>query len=228
MREQVKECLQEIEQLTKVSAPEFHFVDIYNRSGVWKGLPEGANLGLFTFFANIYRHYRWPIFLQTVDDRTFSDHGISAIQVNVDRLDTSSREDLSLLMLLLKMKHRFKDRVPTPSIHLILDEGRKKPGTPFGQEIFRDWPASFSGQYSASSSDPLLQIADFVAYCINRSTHLALKATRSSTDQEFLNMVATMKLNSEDLQVAKFRKDFTVEEFDQAHAADRRIKGLED
>jgi len=226
IREQVRDCLHEIELLTNVKASEFHFVDIYNKKGVWSGLPGDSNLRIFSFFADIYKRHRWPVFVQTVDDRTMLDHPLSTIQSRIDGLDTSIREDLSLLMLLFKVKSRFKEKVPVPSIHLVLDEGRRKPGASFGHNIFYDWPQSFSGKYAASSDDPLLQIADFVAYCINRSTHLALKATRSSTDVSFLNMVATMEINSEDLKVAKLSLDFLSAEFDQIHEADRKTKGL--
>lgn len=226
IRQQVGECLQEINELAKIKASEFHFVDIYNKKGVWSELSGNVNLRIFSFFSDIYNRYRWPVSVQTVDDRTFTDHDFSTNQVKVDGLDTENREDLSLLMLLLKIKHNLRKQQPIPPIHIILDEGRKKPGSLFGHEIFHDWPADFSGQYSASSSDPLLQIADFLAYCINRSTHLALKPTRTPTDLEFLNMVGTMNINSSDLKLAKFSKEFLSAEFDQVHEADRKTKGL--
>lgn len=226
IRKQISECLQEIEKLTKVKAEEFHFVEIYNKRGVWSELQGEANLRIFSFFAHIYRIHRWPVFVQTVDDRTLQDHGLSAIQVKLDGLDTASREDLSLLMLLVKIKHRLREWQPVPSIHLILDEGRKKPGALFGHKIFHDWPDAFSGQYAASCNDPLLQMADFLAYCINRSTHLALKPKRSSTDLEFLHMVSAMELNSDDVKFKKSSKGFSLADFDQLHEEDRRNKGL--
>ena len=173
IRKQIIGCLDEVKILTGVSAKEFHFVDIYNRRAPWNSLPGNVNLDIFNFFAYIYRKYKWPVLIQTIDDRTLKDHGIQRIVGKIEDLDLSNRADLSLLWLLIKLKKKYKESsVP---INLILDEGRRKSGVSFGGKIFRDWPNSFQGINSSSTSEPLLQITDFVAFCINRSTHLSIK-----------------------------------------------------
>ncbi len=224
IRIQAAECLAEIDDLTSVKAKEFHFVDIYNRKSPWDKLPAQENLRLFEFFASIYRHYQWPVFIQTIDARTLADHSIGGFIGKVEGLDLSDRADLSLLWLLIKIKSKFKNN-PAP-ITLVLDEGRKKPGTAFGSQIFHDWPDSFNGRYSSSATEPLLQIADFIAFCINRSTHLAMKSKRSDVDTWFLNLVGGMGINCDDLKLHKLPKNFSVGDFDGLHLQDRAAKGL--
>lgn len=226
IRTHTVELLGEIHKLTGVAAKEFHFVDIYNRKPPWDKLPEHANLILFELFANFYGYFRWPVLLQTIDSRTLRDYRIIKICGKIDGLDLSRRADLSLFSLLTKIKARFKED-PEP-ITLILDQGRKNPGTPFGSKIFYDWPKPFSGRYSSSCDEPLLQIADFIAFCINRCTHLAMKNKRSDIDTWFLNLAAEMQINCNDLKVHTLSTEFSVADFDELHVQDRSQKGLLD
>ena len=179
---------------------------------------------MFEFFASIYRHYRWPVLVQTIDIRTLRDHGIKRFKGVIDGLDLSNSGDLSLLWLLIKIKSRFKDK-PTP-ITIFLDEGRAKPGTAFGSRIFHDWPKQFNGSYASSSTEPLLQLADFIAFCINRSTHLSMKSNRSDVDTWFLNLVGEMGIDCDDLKTHKLPKNFSVANFNGLHLQDRTAKRL--
>lgn len=64
-------------ELLPQAPKEFHFVDIYNGFGNWKPFKEDKrNLRLIEAFGNIYSSYRWPVMVQTIDDRTLRDHGI--------------------------------------------------------------------------------------------------------------------------------------------------------
>lgn len=84
---------------------------------------------------------------------------------------------------------------------LLLDEGIKKAGQPFGDQLFRNWPSPFVGRFASSRSEELLQIADFFAFCVNRNTHLALESRRTELDLWFLQLVTNMRINSTDLAV---------------------------
>lgn len=224
IRNQITGCLEEVFNLTGVAAKEFHFVDIYQRNLPWNTLQNGQNLEFFKFFASIYEHYSWPVFIQTIDTRTLRDHGIDHFAGVVEGLDLSNPADLSLLLLLIKIKNRYKDR-PMP-ITLLLDEGSAKPGRAFGAKIFHNWPKPYNGVYASSSNEPLLQLADFIAFCINRSTHLSLKSNRTDTDTWFLNLVSGMGINCDDLKLHNLPKNFSVADFDKLHLQDRTAKGL--
>jgi hypothetical protein len=224
IRFQAGECVAEVSTLVGCSVKEFHFVDLYNRKSPWDKLPDEANLRIFEFFAYIYRHYKWPVLVQTIDARTLRDHGIARIEGAIEGLDLSNTADLSLFWLLIKIKSKFRKK-PMP-ITLLLDEGRAKPGTAFGSKIFHDWSEPFNGGYASSSSEPLLQLADFIAFCINRSTHLSMKRNRSEVDTWFLNLVGTMEIDCEDLKSHKLPVTFSVADFDGLHSQDRASKGL--
>jgi hypothetical protein len=214
------------EWLGEKKVNEFHFVDVYNRKFPWNNLPAKANLAIFSAFTEIYTHYRWQVFVQTIDDRTLSDDVIAYLRdKKVEGLSLNRREDISFFFLLLKVKKQYiSSREP---IHLVVDEGRMRPGRPFGSKIFHDYPAAFDGKIESSANEPLLQIADFFAFCINRSTYLSTKKGRTDIDMAFLKMVAKMQINSADIKTSVMADDFSVEEFDDLHRfdmIDKKIK----
>jgi hypothetical protein len=189
------------------------------------GAFQGRNLGLIEAFGSIYASYRWPVIVQTVDDRTFRDHGIEGFRGVLDGLDLADRQDLSLMMLCVKIKRQLTDLAAPLTV--IVDEGKRKKNTPFGRAIFRDRP-HYQGRYAASSDEPLLQIADLLAFCINRMTHLSLKTTRTETDLEFIDLVHHMQIRSGELSPMIVPRDFTVEEIDRFHKLHRTEIGLRD
>lgn len=228
IRTQIRKYLNEVTVLTGISAKEFHFVEIYNRSGPWEPLREdenSLNIKLFEFFACIYSKYKWPVFIQTVDDRTFADHGIGKIHAQFDGLDLGKREDISLFMLITKIKAAYKGS--TESINLVIDEGRKKPGNLFGNEIFHDWQGDYHGTYQSSSAEALLQISDFLAFCVNRVTHTSLKQNRTDMDNWFIKLVSAMEINCRDLSPAALPINFNFNDIDAIHRIDRIRKGIE-
>lgn len=225
IREQVGNCLSYLASLLPSYPSEFHFTDIYNRKGVWGNLEGEANLRIIEAFAAIYRQHRWKVFLQTIDERTIIDHPELLDIPSLDGLDLANRADLSLQLLCLRLRLAFKQA--RPPIHLLVDQGKRSPGAPFGQQLFADWGTDFSGQYASSSTEPLLQIADFLAFLINRQTHLALKSGRTETDVWLLQLVSKMNIDCEELRKSYLPADFTVEDFDGAHREDRRKKDLE-
>ena len=224
IREQINACLREVRESMGVDVDEFHFVEIFNRKPPWDGLSEGRNLSLFEAFAFIYRHYRWPVVIQTIDERTLRDHGIEKIKAKIDGLDLEKQEDLSLFWLFIKLKSN-RHLLAQP-LNLIVDEGRRKSGSEINKAIFHEWAADFKGWYASSKEEPLLQLADFFAFCINRCTHLSMKERRTDIDNWFLNLVGGMEINSEDFVKAEKNTDFSVEDFDLMHQHDRTEKGL--
>ncbi len=124
VRTQIRNCLELTSEYLPLPPREFHFADIYNRVGPWKLLNGHVNLGIIEAFCHIYSLYRWPVIIQTIDDRTLRDHGIKGYKGVVDGLDLSNRHDLSLMWLCIKIKLKF-NKEPTP-LALIVDEGQKR------------------------------------------------------------------------------------------------------
>ncbi|MCC8953133.1 DUF3800 domain-containing protein [Bradyrhizobium sp. Pear77] len=226
IRGQVNDCLAYIRERTGEWPDEFHFVDIYNRKGVWERTEQGLNLRLFEAFAAIYSSYRWPVMIQTVDERTVSDlKGLDTALV-LEGLDPKDYSQIALSLLCLRIRIRFKGT--NEPLTLLLDEGLKKAGKPFGDQLFRNWPSAFVGRFASSKSEGLLQIADFLAFCINRNTHLALKAQRTELDHWFLQLVSDMRIDSPDLSPFLAKPNFSTADLDEFHRRDRTLKGIED
>jgi len=224
IRDGVRVCLAEMPALLGVSPSEFHFADIYNRKGVWKNVSAGQNLRIFSFFADIYRRYRWNVHIQTVDERTLADHNLE-IKGKIDGIDLAERDGQALLFLLTKIKSVIP---PAPNkLTLRIDAGRNAPGSPFANTLFGEWGDQYDGQFAASDAEPLIQIADFLAFSINRNTHLQIKPHRTEIDWEFMELITSMNIQSPDFPQVKAKRQSLGSDLDAAHANDRRDKGLE-
>lgn len=224
VRANIAGCLAAMPELVGISPTEFHFVDIYNRQREWKGVLGERNLAIFEFFAEIYRMHRWRVHIQTVDDRTLADHGIHFDEI-VDGIDLRERDGQALFFLLANLKHRISR--PQERLTVRIDAGREKPGKPIASALFREWGDLYDGQYADSHQEPLIQIADFLAFSINRITHLSLKPQRTDLDLWFLELIASMEIHSDDLARASLPQNFTTKDVDGIHSADRKRKGLE-
>jgi hypothetical protein len=150
-----------------------------------------------------------------VDEYTLRDHPELGELPGFDELELKeSRSDLSLLLLCLQIRIAYK--ATRPPIRLFVDQGLQRPQKPFGEKLFSGWTGGYLGKFESSATEPLLQIADFVAFCINRSTYLALKKPRSNVDHQFLEMVSFMQINCDKLKPWVMKRDFTTAEFDDA------------
>ncbi|OOY31108.1 hypothetical protein BMI88_08170 [Thioclava sp. F36-6] len=145
--------------------------------------------------------------------------------LTVDGIDLSERDGQALFFLLTKVKHKLPG--PREPLTLLIDAGREKPGKPIAKALFREWGDHYDGQYAESHLEPLIQIADFIAFSINRVTHLSLKPKRTEIDLWFLNLIGSMGIVSDDLKLASLSPDFTTADIDEFHSADRKTKGLE-
>lgn len=230
IRESIKNCLDVINKQFQLNVDEFHFVDIYNKNGLWSGIDGDNNLLIFDFFACIYKKHRWKIILQTIDDRTRKDHPIPDEMFEVAKawnFDLKKNDHLSLFFLLLKIRLSFSNNKSVDDLFIFMDEGFGKKGKDFVSGFFNGNITNYKGCFASSKEEPLLQIADFLAFCINRMTILATKKNRTKTDEWFLSLCGSMQFNCEDLKMVVFDKGFTVDDFDFEHKRDRIIKGLE-
>ena len=227
IREQITNCLDFIKEEFSIEPGEFHFVEIYNRKSPWDKLPDKANLAIFEFFADIYQQYKWKVFIQTFDNRTLRDHGIDKIKGKINQFNLEKPSDLSLFWLLIKIKRFYFNS--SENLNVFIDEGLGKPNSDVGHEVFHDYPNKYDGKFQSSHQEPLLQLADFIAFTVNRSTHLSMKNKRTDVDNWFLQLFNSMEINSSDLSkisIAGDYSNFTVSQFDKAHEIDRSNKGL--
>lgn len=225
LRYAISECLKGVNSLG-VLVDEFHFSDIYNRRNGWEAAPELKNLDVIAAFAQIYSAAKWPVVVQTVDDRTFADHKIDLSTIKTDVIDLSKREHVSFHMLMKLGLTEFLTGT-TEDVRLVVDEGIGRNGQKIDPVILPAYCRKISGSYASSANEPLLQIADFLAFSINRCTHLAMKTKRSELDTWFLKLVGSMNINSPQLEYKILPENFDVSDFDELHRTDRAAKGIE-
>lgn len=172
----------------------------------------------------MYKRNKVPVLVQTVDDRTLADHSQLADFPSIEGLDPHDRGEFSLILLLIKIRIATKELMPP--INLYVDGGIKRVGKVIGNQVFTGWTSPASGCFANSKTEQLLQIADFIAFVINRCTYLCLKEDRTGVDDRFLNWASQMGIKSNDLVPASFNKGFGRAELDLEHAKDRANKGL--
>lgn len=223
----IRECLKYIRDELGIKAKEFHFTELFNRRGPWSEITDDTNIKIIEAFTEIYYENQWTVHVQTIDKYTLPDPSIKAFfaeSPKTDSLDLSDPAHLSLFLLLVKIRSIYlKENIP---LTLYVDEGICKNGKKFGDMIFHDWPKDYCGKFESSIAEPLLQIADFVAFSINRMTHLATKDNRTPFDLEVLNLLGSMSINSPDITEVKLARNFTVNDIDEMHDQDRKRKGL--
>ncbi|EMW0953268.1 TPA: DUF3800 domain-containing protein [Citrobacter freundii] len=224
VRTQLPTCFEEINKQFKLNITEFHFKDIMNKKNEWRKLPKKMRLAIFSFFAYLYNHYKWEVLIQTVDDRTIDDLGPLVYELSDGVESKKVNSVLSLSLLLLKIRMEVKSL--NENITIIMDEGEGKPNDPFGYKFFPDMPEKYRGYYESSKNEPLLQMADFIAYSINRMTYLAMKPQRNEDDNEFIEIISNMDIKCQDLKKTFLPIDFSVNDFDVLIKKDRDAKGL--
>ncbi|HLA11225.1 MAG TPA: DUF3800 domain-containing protein [Pyrinomonadaceae bacterium] len=204
---QIKEVLQQfpraLEELEKATgATEFHFTDIYSgKKGFAKhkvDLP--TRLGLFNFMAYIFTSYRFPVFVQTLDPETLSEflaRGNVPDQVGPFRM--SRPNDVALFLLLLRVKWYLEKAGKSSKARVFIDEGYKKNENalrmPSWQAVFCDGLLCFA----RSSSIHPIQLADFAAFCLNRTQLLLGKQKLSDLDKELLRILSPMAWNYQNI-----------------------------
>jgi hypothetical protein len=234
VREAIKGMLEETNNLLGLNINEFHFAEIYNRTGAWSSVDSSANLGLISVFCEFYSHYKFEFIISTIDDRTLKDHGIK-LSGNFKEFDFSNRHHQSLFFLLVKIKNKF---INNPcQLDILIDEGVgnaktiPSDGINGSSAIFGNYGDNAICTYLSSNDEPLLQLADFIAFIINRLTILSFKENRTDLDNIFYEMICNMNLNSNDLYIETFPDirryaDVNLDTFDYVHYQDRAIKKL--
>lgn len=149
---------------------EFHFTDIYSRHGPYKTMSQDEKEGLFETFSDLINHFgiHWTIQSMTYESKRKIDDAIKKAKTE----NNSNLPDIAELMLLMKKLNGLIQNqiIPSKNIHIVCDSGIKKPGEsltfPDSGKIFVFPPIIY---FEDSKKEPLLQLADFVAFCFLRN-----------------------------------------------------------
>ena len=194
-----------LDELAKhTGASEFHFADIYAGRGAFSGVDLQVRLALFEFMAHLFRGYRFPVFVQTLDPVTLSKVREQAGDELPQRLRTfnlTKPQDLALLFLLIWVKRYIQESRASDQVlaRVFVDEGFKKAGIglpiPSWETVFADGAVFFA---SSSSIQPI-QLADFAAFSLNRTQLLRGEEQLNEHDKRFLEIMSPIVWNFQNI-----------------------------
>lgn len=223
IRDTIVKLLNEVNMAFIAKIDRFHFVDIFNRINQWSEIKDESNIELIDLFAEIYFQNQWKVYVTTVDDRTLDATDDFPFNTKIDKFDLSNRAHQAMVLLLCKIRRHYDDC--NEKIYIHIDEGIYHPDSIVNLDSFLD-PSKYLIKFNSSSTEPLLQWADFMAYSINRVTHLSIKENKSEFDYRMLNFFSTMNINSDDLITLNTTGDLTIPFYDSLHDIDRITKDL--
>jgi hypothetical protein len=190
-------ALAELEQLT--GAKEFHFADVYAGRGAFRGVDLQKRLGVFGFMAEIFGTYNFPVFVQTLDPAALNaiQLGTRQFPTRLGPFDFSKHDHLAFFFLLLRVRSHLERRyseAETPT-RVFVDEGLLKNGSAVQISPFA--PLFADGLICFGRSDSILplQLADFAAFCLNRTQLLLGKPELSEIDMQFLRLISPLAWN---------------------------------
>jgi hypothetical protein len=187
---QFPRAIDELKRLT--GGCEFHFADVYAGRREFKDLGIDRRLAIFAFMAHIFEIYKFPVIVQTLDPETLRDVRTRAsLPQHVGPFNLTKHEDLALFFLLLRVKwHMEQNYLDADRLtRVFVDEGYKKNGAgiriPPLARVFCD------GLICFGRSDTILplQLADFAAFCLNRTQLLLGKANLGDLDTKLLAII---------------------------------------
>ena len=208
--EKVVELKQEISSLqdylyTLTGEEEFHFTDIYNRRGVFKGLEANAVLGILNSFAELINKYDIKIITQTITEEFLNKQENYTIEldrlINILKINNNGNyryEAYALITNILRANHyTIKQDGQSRIVAVCCDEGLKKAGT--GMKL----PIS-SGTvdlcFESSKDEECLQIADYAAWALSRIKQ-TLNKSQHTQMKEFEQCVLSILTTIQDKYV---------------------------
>jgi hypothetical protein len=200
-RSDIREVLEQfpgaLDELSRLApAREFHFGDIYAGRKEFDGLPIAVRLALFEFMATIFRTYRFPVIVQTLDPSSLGEiRRWGKFPDSIGPFNLARPADAALFFLLLRVKSHLQEQAGSGLARVFIDEGYKNNGIairiPTFEEVFADGLLCFA----KSSSIHPIQLADFAAFCMNRTQLLLGKEQLSDLDGALLEILSPIAWN---------------------------------
>jgi hypothetical protein len=171
-------------------------------------------------FVSLYNEFRFPILIG-VSSKEAIENSFYSPEVKCSKIDNfclGNKDDYALMSAigscdryLIKYKNSYGIK-SEPKV--IIDEGRQKAGNEQKLQFTTDKIRKVF--YEKSDEEILLQMADFMAFTINRIQNNLVK-DRTKFDQKFMEMVGKLHYNNVDnliyIQANKIH-DYTKEKFD--------------
>lgn len=195
----------------QTGANEFHFTDIFMGRREFEGISLSKRLAIFKFMSHLFGAYKFPILVQTLDPESLQD--VLSRSKFPDRLgpfNLKKQEDLALVFLLFRVKWHLERTYSENNrpARVFVDEGYKKNGAaisiPLLNRVFADGLICFA----RSDSILPLQLADFAAFCLNRTQLLLGRPKLSQRDELLLRIIQPIVWNYQNIPKMSLRNWF--------------------
>lgn len=187
LMDQLPEALSLLRELG-LKDPEFHFADIWAGKGEYRKLDLQGRLAIFRCMSEIFVTLQLKVFVQTLDPQNAAALRDRAdwLPESVGPLKLSNNEDLALFFLLYRVHEHLKGVNATACV--VVDEGRLKSGSWINWSV----PTFCAGGvlFASSRLVPLIQLADFAAYILNRAQLLRVKDRLNELDKTLLRIIS--------------------------------------
>jgi hypothetical protein len=194
--EQMPGAIEELRIST--GAKEFHFADIYAGRKDFKGVDLQLRLAVFRFMAHMFAVYKFPVIVQTIDPINVADiHKRASLPKRIGPFNFTKPTDLSLFFLLVRVKWFLQEGNASERAlaRVFVDEGFQKNGAAIKMPTFKDCFADELVCFARSDTVFPIQMADFAAFCLNRTQLILAKPELSDLDRHVLEILSPMAWN---------------------------------
>lgn len=179
---------------------ELHFVDIYNGNNEWQTVERQMRISIFHIFFQVVKQHKFQFIVQTCDPDFLINNGIPIDKVNheVDGLRLTNHHELSLFFLLVRCKSYIEKKSGNfgRPVDFAIDQGIRSTGYKQKSTILQGLATNDEFVFHDSKDFLPLQLADFGAFCLNRSQLLAVKGDqRTDFDNYMLELISDSKID---------------------------------
>jgi Protein of unknown function (DUF3800) len=210
---------------------ELHFTDIYSGKGSLRDVPLAKRLDAFRIFARVFARLRLPVIVQTISPNNVADQRelLAGLPRMAGVFDLQNPGDLAFVRLLMRVREfvaRHASAFHKPVLSLV-DEGRFQAGMAVQVGDCLDFAHQKALFFASSHASPLIQLADFAAYAMNKMQWLLAKAERSTLDIRLLEILQEADFQGIDMvPIGGGLDGWTTADFDRVHEEVRRQEGL--
>ncbi|WP_062062569.1 DUF3800 domain-containing protein [Cellvibrio sp. OA-2007] len=169
---------------------EFHLTDIMNGTAQWRHVSNQDRFDTFMALCNVFSKHYIPCVTQTWSPEHYSQNNINIENLNeIENLKKENYEHFAFYVALMKsVKYLYDQKITLPA-RFFCDEGIKKQGTSLHFSFLNKISTDSDVKFERSMNNIYLQIADFAAYCFNKSQIIAVKETKTDSDWKILEQI---------------------------------------
>jgi hypothetical protein len=194
---------EQVEQLTNImnagikatkcrfGIDEFHLTDIMNGKGQWSHVSGDDRFDTFKVLCDVFSKHYIPCVAQTWSPEHYQLNNLNIEEIDdFENLNKENYEHFAFYFALIKsIKYLINKNINIPA-NFFCDEGIRKAGASLEFSFLEKIGTESKVNFEESKSNIYLQIADFAAYCFNKSQMLAVKESKTTSDWEILEYIS--------------------------------------